>query len=418
MRFNKINNKLFEILIFVFFSGISCFSQTMINDDIHSSTTWTLNNSPYEIAPEIYIRDGATLTIENGVNINFKNRYLFVGKYSSANIIADGVIFNNGTIQFLKESAGSITNSKFNSARLYLEDYSFPNIEENTFDEDSPIFVHSPDAYSNLKNNIFSKGNITISFEMNRDLNITFIENCVYHLDNDIFISEDATINIDKLTTINLNNNSIYVGEYSNGFLNADEVHFNKGWMILSDNSTVQITNSNLSRMRFELTDSAKLTILNSNLDSISTIKNGSNISVEAIDNYWGRSEGPIINDSVSVFIGDINYLPFSNMLLDPITAIEENNTIFNDYELSQNFPNPFNPTTVINYSLGLQNKSNVLIKIYDILGREIETLVNKYQEPGKYTIIFDASNLSSGLYFYMLTHGSYNVTKKMIYLK
>ena len=88
------------------------------------------------------------------------------------------------------------------------------------------------------------------------------------------------------------------------------------------------------------------------------------------------------------------------------------------DYELSQNFPNPFNPTTVINYQIS--KPGLVTLKVYDILGREAATLVNKEQQAGSYSIQLSADkfNLNSGIYFYQLRAGSFIQTKKMIILK
>ena len=86
------------------------------------------------------------------------------------------------------------------------------------------------------------------------------------------------------------------------------------------------------------------------------------------------------------------------------------------EYELEQNYPNPFNPTTNIRYSIIKTTK--VTLKIYDILGREVKTLVNTEQAPGNYTIIFNAQNLASGVYFYRLNAGNYNMTKKLLLLK
>ncbi len=92
-------------------------------------------------------------------------------------------------------------------------------------------------------------------------------------------------------------------------------------------------------------------------------------------------------------------------------------------YDLSQNYPNPFNPTTTIKYSIpvspvGDENFRPVQLKIYDILGKEVTTLVNKNQAPGNYTVNFDASDLPSGIYFYRITAGSFTETKKMILLR
>lgn len=85
-------------------------------------------------------------------------------------------------------------------------------------------------------------------------------------------------------------------------------------------------------------------------------------------------------------------------------------------YSLSQNFPNPFNPSTSIKFSI--QDPGNVELKIYDVLGKEVTTLVNGYKEAGNYTESFDASRLSNGVYLYKITSGSFIAIKKMILLK
>jgi hypothetical protein len=85
-------------------------------------------------------------------------------------------------------------------------------------------------------------------------------------------------------------------------------------------------------------------------------------------------------------------------------------------FQLEQNYPNPFNPVTLIKYQLPI--KSSVSLKIFDILGKEIETLVNEVKDAGYYQVSFDASNLSSGIYLYTLQTENYFTSKKMILLK
>ena len=104
------------------------------------------------------------------------------------------------------------------------------------------------------------------------------------------------------------------------------------------------------------------------------------------------------------------------------ITHVEQNHYSmpFNFY-LYQNFPNPFNPTTKIKFKIPGQARNDnmmVTLKVYDILGNEITTLVNEEKQPGTYEIEFDGVNLSNGVYFYQLTAGSFVETKKMVLLK
>lgn len=100
------------------------------------------------------------------------------------------------------------------------------------------------------------------------------------------------------------------------------------------------------------------------------------------------------------------------------VTDIEsENNDLFiNDFTLFQNYPNPFNPSTKISWQSPVSGWQK--LKIYDLLGNEVTTLVNEEKPAGRYEVEFDASLLSSGVYFYQIKAGKYLETKKMILLK
>lgn len=99
------------------------------------------------------------------------------------------------------------------------------------------------------------------------------------------------------------------------------------------------------------------------------------------------------------------------------ITSVTENNSNSpSDFFLYQNFPNPFNPYTVISYRLSVSNL--ISLKVYDILGNEITTLVNQKQPAGNYRVSFKSNNLSSGIYFYKLTAGNFSETKRMVLIK
>lgn len=101
------------------------------------------------------------------------------------------------------------------------------------------------------------------------------------------------------------------------------------------------------------------------------------------------------------------------------ITSVgEKKNNLPDKYELFQNFPNPFNPSTVINYRI--KAGSHVTLKVYDLLGKEVATLVDGYQDAGEYKTQFSILNsqLSSGIYFYKIKAGDFIETKKMVFLK
>ncbi|MBK8944080.1 MAG: T9SS type A sorting domain-containing protein [Ignavibacteriae bacterium] len=98
------------------------------------------------------------------------------------------------------------------------------------------------------------------------------------------------------------------------------------------------------------------------------------------------------------------------------ISSIENDKEIKTDFILYQNYPNPFNPSTKINFSI--PTKSIITLKIFDILGNEIETLINQEKALGNYVIDFNAKHLSSGIYFYKLQVENFSQSKKFVLLK
>ena len=126
-----------------------------------------------------------------------------------------------------------------------------------------------------------------------------------------------------------------------------------------------------------------------------------------------------LINLSPSEYIGEAPDM--GALESDVLISVEGEETLPTEFKLEQNYPNPFNPSTTIKYSIpnvGNENLRSVQLKIYDVLGREVTTLVNKEQKPGNYEIKFEAKNLSSGIYYYRITVGSFVKTMKMILIK
>ena len=99
----------------------------------------------------------------------------------------------------------------------------------------------------------------------------------------------------------------------------------------------------------------------------------------------------------------------------EPSAVVKEDNEI-KDFKIYQNYPNPFNPSTKISFVI--PQRSNVSLKVYNITGTEIATLVNEVKDPGAYSINFNAEKLSSGVYFYKITAGKFSSVRKMILIK
>ncbi len=106
----------------------------------------------------------------------------------------------------------------------------------------------------------------------------------------------------------------------------------------------------------------------------------------------------------------------YYKFVIDNSTSVSENTTRPDRIVLYQNYPNPFNPNTIIRYQIS--NPKFVSIKIYDLSGKEVKTLVNGKQNTGSYEIEFDGSSFASGIYFYKLTADNFEETKRMILLK
>jgi choice-of-anchor B domain-containing protein len=106
----------------------------------------------------------------------------------------------------------------------------------------------------------------------------------------------------------------------------------------------------------------------------------------------------------------------YAMMLDTALVGNINNHEIPRNFELKQNYPNPFNPATIIEYSL--PKNVHVSLKIYDILGREISALVDKFETAGEHSVTFDASKLPSGIYFYTLKAGDFTQTRKMTLIK
>ena len=119
-----------------------------------------------------------------------------------------------------------------------------------------------------------------------------------------------------------------------------------------------------------------------------------------------------VVTDSMTTLVYNTTYATVNPV----VTGIEVISEIPKDFQLYQNYPNPFNPTTNIKYDV--PKASNVKIKIYDVSGKEIMTLVNQNMTAGSYETKFDASNLSSGIYFCNMIAGDYTSLKKMVLLK
>lgn len=166
----------------------------------------------------------------------------------------------------------------------------------------------------------------------------------------------------------------------------------------------------------------------------------GTKVTPNGAESFWtpefaaldsdgdGFSNGEELQDPTGVWVegsdnpGDFNLVTNPGNANSVPTSIFDNNNLYT-FQLSNNYPNPFNPSTVIRYEIG--ETRDVTLKIYNSLGEELSTLVNKEQIAGSYEVQFNANGLSSGIYYYRIlalssaaSGESFSETKKMTYIK
>jgi hypothetical protein len=179
-----------------------------------------------------------------------------------------------------------------------------------------------------------------------------------------------------------------------------------------------------------QITGIVRSAVNNQPLDSvqITVLESGRSDSTKSTGQYkYGTAEGRTAVrytrrgflqriDTVTVRAGKIDTV---NVMLTPGVTVEvrkEQREAPRRFSLEQNYPNPFNPQTHFRFAIG--DLRFVSLKIYDLLGREVSTLVNNTMEPGTYTVTWDALGVSSGVYYYRLSAGEFSETKKLIITK
>ena len=166
----------------------------------------------------------------------------------------------------------------------------------------------------------------------------------------------------------------------------------------------------------------------NMNIELVATVADTGYVRTytDSAGNYNFNVSNKLFNYEISLGQPLLNYSGYSITAHPGDTDVNFNFTITdvgrgqsnvpNTFSLSQNFPNPFNPSTTIKYRV--KETSKVQLKVFNILGNEVETLVSGLKPAGNYEVTWNAVNLPSGIYFYQLRAGSFTDTKKMVLLK
>ena len=139
------------------------------------------------------------------------------------------------------------------------------------------------------------------------------------------------------------------------------------------------------------------------------------NVALTLIDKSSGRSIDMVSTDTYTFTLSSDNLAEFEISTLTSIHS-DRSYAVPNNFALHQNYPNPFNPTTVIKFDI--PTKVHVSLAIYDLMGHEVKPLIDRYMEPGSYSIKVSCEDLNSGIYFYRIKAGSFVSTKKMVVIK
>ena len=242
--------------------------------------------------------------------------------------------------------------------------------------------------------------------------------------DKEFLFVDTLTISSDDYNIIQL------YGAPNNLFVSVAE-YFNDYWLIykkryIVQNDTINYVTQNYSSSPVSFTDEIECTDKLIRFNGQYTLFTGQNLNEPNgfLASYANLSGDKIYNSiqfgvplntkfyySTNIVGTTINS---AELVLNP-SAVNEG-SLPAKFNLSQNYPNPFNPTTTIQYSVG--STQRVQLKIYDVLGNEIAVLVNEEKSPGNYSVEFDASNLSSGVYIYKITAGAFSSAKKLVLIK
>jgi len=392
---------------------------TLVNVNMRNQSSYVLTSSALSNLNIIYISDTTkTISVLKGWNLVSVPLLLQNMAVTSIfpNATSPAYSFNNGYLNSPILENGKGYWLKFDTARNYSLDGQFVNLQQmnvtnswnliGPFDKDMPVnsIVSNPsglissyffgfnDGYiiadtlragkgywirstgnGNLENGSFDNdnGNTVQSFENMVSLNFSDESGKSIQL---YMTNKSGIVELAQLPPVPPT--GVFDVRYSTGnFVESSDK--NQIIQISSIDRPVKFKISNLEGNKFRIKDNIDGSILNMELTE---------------------------NEEITI-----------NPALDNFTIINESQ-IPQNYELSQNYPNPFNPSTKIMYQLPEEGKVKIII--YNVLGKEVYTLVNSVQQAGRYEVNFNASDLSSGVYFYRLESGNFTDLKRMILLK
>jgi len=337
-------------------------------------------------------------------SVSMPNLYISTNSYSydefGRNLTISVTISNNGfaDISSCKVWYYLSTNDIISTQDIKISDDTFYNLTQGSSTNESAENIHL-DNYSLQDGSNYYVGAIVdpdnANQEIDEDDNSILIGQIKYGIPDLIITNPQMTYSFEE--------NRIDLDLYIENIGEGPSSNCNIGFYLSTD-STLNISSDYLLQ-----------------LYEISELTSGTSIHLVGYFDFDDYSDLPA-GDYILIIKADVNNNVVesnenNNELFSSYfsTSIYET-TIISDYTLFNNYPNPFNPTTIISYNI--PEKSNVKIMILDISGRVVENLVNQSQEPGHYTVSWNASGHPAGVYFYRITAGSFTDVKKCILLK
>lgn len=405
-------------------------------DQLIKGWKYNLNNRSIEFIPPT----AHTINFTEGVS--GKNKLVLFSGLELSNPKKE--LIKEELINFVNKKVLIISNEEFESNALVLNEFLDSISINSNFIFINDASLNSNENYQKIENadyiilfsdslNIISKladsSFVTaIAFKNYLDQNkpVMFIGNCgklisekfMYYNKNDIYASYYGRMKFSNGLNIAddfvfqpaiFNNSDFYENDISSVFWNMAKNQKKYG-LFLNGNDKIEIDLSNLKFSGECITPYIFVDASNSTHFDFSNYK--------ASGNSGNRQIAAMNNISISLSNNpDFIYL-ISERKYDVINSIEKshNKNIKHDLILDQNFPNPFNPSTTIRFEL--EENSHVVLKIYDIIGKEISTLINDNLNKGNHEAIFESKILPSGIYFYTLKTNNSTITKSMVLLK
>ena len=458
---------IFSFISMLVFSFIS-YSQTIISGNV--SGVWTLSGSPYIVVEDITLNED--LTIEPGVRVQFQaGGWSFAingGKLIARGTITDSIYFEpiQGETAGLWQGIVADNNSGSDTLEYCVIRYAVRGMEVKASANNPrpPVVMKRSEIYGSFDIGALSHvytGAATAAVAQ------LFMYDCKIHhnsshgvwLNDTVVGSGNAVAELVRCQIYNnggaglyqRNNTHAYIynctitGNASDGLNSSSDtkvtnsiVAYNGGYGINDENNHPafepediiynNVWGNQVGRYNnFSAPNFGYPATINANGDSCDFNFNIylDPVFVDSAYNDFNLDRlSPAIDAGTTIVGGEIIFDPDSTVPdmgalfynQNPTEIFFYTNTVLRNFILSQNYTNPFNPATRIKYSIG--SEQGVLLKIYDLLGKEIATLVNEEKLPGAYTVEFNASKLTSGIYLYQLQAGGFSQTKKMILMR